>query len=795
MDLSIEWLKSFVDIGDVTPLEFSHRMTMTGSKVESWSSEADKVKNVVTGKVLSLERHPDSDHLWVCAIDIGAEKPLQIVTGAQNLHGGEIVPVALDNSDLPSGAHITSGKLRGVDSRGMLCSLGELGLTKHDFPDCIEDGIMVLPADTPVGEDIVKTVGLDDIVVEFEITPNRPDCLSVLGLAREAAVTFDKPLNYKAPVMPQNTHGNINELLHVRNETPDTCSRYTAAIVDNVRVKPSPEWMRARLRHSGVRPINNIVDITNYVMLEMGQPMHAFDLRNVKDGQIVVRRAAEGEEIETLDGVQRKLTPDMTVIADSEKPIAVAGVMGGEYSSITDDTTSIIFESACFNGPNVRMTAKALGMRTESSARFEKGLDPYNTEPALTRALELIALLDAGDVVGGMVDAKGDMPTPPHIKLDCARVNRFLGTDVSDDFMVETLKKLQFDVTDDLIVTPPTFRGDVEGFADLAEEVARFYGYNLIPSTVMSGVAAARPTERQRLNKSLMYTMTACGMWEINTYSFMSAKQLDALCLPADDARRKAVVISNPFGEDTSLMRTTALSSFLEVVSHNYNARVASAWLFESAVVFEPNADTSVLPTEHKILVAGGYGAGFDFYALKGVADKVLGCYRVEDVEFRALTNDATYHPGRTAEIYVKGTKVGVIGELRPEVCTNYGIKDRVVVFEMDEDVLFELRGGTIRYHALPKFPALTRDLAVVCDLSLESAVMEAAIRRGCGKLLESLKVFDVYTGDRIESGKKSVAYSLVLRDVDGTLTDEHADGAIARSLEELKKIGAVLRG
>ena len=334
MDLSIEWLKSFVDIGDITPLEFSHRMTMTGSKVEGWSSEADKVKNVVTGKVLSLERHPDSDHLWVCSIDIGAEKALQIVTGAQNLHGGEIVPVALDNSDLPNGTHINSGKLRGVESQGMLCSLGELGLTKHDFPNYIEDGIMVLPADTPVGEDIVKAVGLDDIVVEFEITPNRPDCLSVLGLAREAAVTFDKPLNYKSPAMPQNTHGNIDELLHVRNETPDTCSRYTAAIVDNVRVKPSPDWMRARLRRSGVRPINNIVDITNYVMLEMGQPMHAFDLRNVKDGQIVVRRAVDGEEIETLDGVQRKLTHDMTVIADSEKPIAVAGVMGGEYLSL-----------------------------------------------------------------------------------------------------------------------------------------------------------------------------------------------------------------------------------------------------------------------------------------------------------------------------------------------------------------------------------------------------------------------------------------------------------------------------
>lgn len=792
MDLSYEWLKSLVGV-DIAPREFSERMTMTGSKVEGFSSEADGVKNVVTGKVLSLERHPDSDHLWICSVNAGGDKPLQIVTGAQNLKAGDICPVALDNSDLPNGAHIAAGKLRGVESEGMLCSLGELGFTAHDFPGCVEDGIMVLPHDTPIGENIVKTLGMDDIVYEFEITPNRPDCLCVLGLAREAAVTFNKPLGYTAPKMPA-THGDIKPLLRVSNDTPDTCLRYTGAVVENVRVKPSPEWLRARLRRSGVRPINNIVDITNYVMLELGQPMHAFDLANVAEGHIIVRRARAGERIETLDGVERSLTPEMTVIADAEKPIAVAGVMGGEYSSITDSTTSIVFESACFAGPNVRLTAKALGLRTESSARFEKGLDPYNTEPALTRALELVALLDAGDVVGGLADSKGDMPEMPHIPLDAAKVNRFLGTDIPQSFMVDTLQKLDFAVDDKLVVTPPTFRTDVEGFADIAEEVARFYGYDKIPSTVMGGVAAARPTDRQRLERELMRTLTACGMWEINTYSFMSAKQLDMIALSPDDKRRNAVVISNPFGEDTSLMRTTALPSFLDVIARNYNARVPSARLFESAMVFEPSAIAGELPYERRILTLGGYGAGYDFYALKGAVDAVLKCYRIKGAAFEPCCDDMSFHPGRTARVSVGGEELGILGELKREVCSNYGIKERVYVAELDVEKLYELRGGTPRYKSLPRFPAVTRDLALLCDADLPSAAVERVLKESCGELLEALNVFDVYTGDKIPEGKKSVAYSLVLRDAEGTLTDERADALLTKALEALEQNGAVLR-
>ncbi|MDO4567021.1 MAG: phenylalanine--tRNA ligase subunit beta, partial [Oscillospiraceae bacterium] len=741
MNLSYEWLKSFVDI-NVSPREFANRMTMTGSKVEGWSREADGVKNVVTGRVLEIERHPDSDHLWICRVDAGGERPLQIVTGAQNLKGGELCPVALDGSELPGGAKIKTGKLRGALSEGMLCSLSELGFTAHDFPGCVEDGIMTLPEGTPVGEDIARVLGMEDEVFEFEITPNRPDCLSVRGLAREAAVSFNKELKCPEAEMPE-ARGDILKLLRVKNEAPDICLRYTGAVVENVRVKPSPEWLRQRLRRSGVRPINNIVDITNYVMLEYGQPMHAFDLRHVKDGTIIVRRAKEGESIETLDGVTRQLTPEMMVIADSEKPSAIAGIMGGEYSSITDSTTSIVFESACFDGVNVRTTARALGMRTESSARFEKGLDPCNTEPALIRALELVAQLDAGDVVKGLADAKGEMPEMPLIPLDPQRINAFLGTDISEGFMVETLKRLGCEVDGKLNVRPPSWRADVEGFADLSEEVARFYGYENIPSTVMIGIAAARPTDRQRLEKKLANTLAGCGMWEINTYSFMSARQLDALGLPQDDARRKAVVISNPFGEDSSLMRTTALPGLLETLARNYKARVSEARLFECATVFEPDEDEANLPHERRVLIGGGYGEDFDFFALKGLADAALRCYNIKDAGFLPLEDEPGFHPTRTARVLSKGRQLGILGELKASVAENYGIKTRVCVLELDMELLFEMRGELPRFKRLPRFPAVTRDLALVCELGKPSAQIEEIIRESCGALLETLKVFD----------------------------------------------------
>ncbi|MEA4912356.1 MAG: phenylalanine--tRNA ligase subunit beta [Oscillospiraceae bacterium] len=791
MNLPMKWLNDYTTI-DVPSREFSHRMTMTGSKVEGWTSEADAVKNVVTARVVSMERHPDSDHLWVCQTDAGAAGAPQIVTGAQNVSVGDIVPLALDGSMLPGGKEIRAGKLRGVESSGMLCSLGELGLTVHDFPDCIENGIMILPGDTPVGEDITRILGLDDVVFEFEITSNRPDCMCVTGLAREAAATFGTQLIIPQPKVTK-THGDVAKMLSVENRTPDNCLRYTGAVVENVRVKPSPQWMRERLRAMGVRPINNIVDITNYVMLEYNQPMHAFDYRNVKDHHIIVRQAQQGESIVTLDEAERRLTPAMTVIADSEKPIAVAGVMGGEYSGIADDTTTIVFESACFNGLNVRATARALGLRTEASARYEKGLDPHNTLPALTRALELIELLDAGDIVGGFIDAVGAMRNAPVIPLQPERVNAFLGTDIPAADMAAYLRKIEFKVDDSLNVTPPTYRADIEGFADVAEEVARFYGYDKIPSTVMKSVACARPTERQRFERGVVELCVASGLYEINTYSFMSPKQLDMIRVPKDSALRRTVVISNPFGEDTSCMRTTAVPSMLDTLTRNYNARVPAAAMFELAVEFLPDADPEKLPREPRKLLIGSY-AKLDFYAVKGILEALAARFNLPALRFAAEKNDPTYHPGRCAAVYAGDTRLGVLGELHPLVTDNYGIRERVVIADISLDALFDLRGGTKRYRQLPKFPAITRDLALVCDAATESAAIEQKIREGCGDLLESVRVFDVYTGEKVAAGKKSIAYSLTLRDREKTLTDGHADEAIRRTLALLAGDGVTLR-
>ncbi len=791
MNLPIKWLNDYTKV-DVPSREFAHRMTMTGSKVEGWASEADGVENVVTARVLSLERHPDSDHLWICKVDAGGGKELQIVTGAQNLTEGAVVPLALDGARLPNGTVIKTGKLRGAVSEGMMCSLGELGLTVHDFPECIEDGIMILPPETPVGEDITKTLGMDDVVFEFEITSNRPDCMCVTGLAREAAATFGGALNIPDPKVTK-THGDVNKMLGVDNQTPQNCLRYTGAVVENVRVKPSPQWMRERLRLMGVRPINNIVDITNYVMLEYNQPMHAFDYRNVKDHRIIVRQAREGEAITTLDDVERSLDPSMMVIADSEKPIAVAGVMGGEYSGIADDTTTIVFESACFNGLNVRASARALGLRTEASARYEKGLDAHNTVPALTRALELVELLDAGDIVGGMIDAVGDVPAPPVIPLEPARVNAFLGTDIPADEMVRVLRKIDFAVGDKLNVTPPTFRADILGFADVAEEVARFHGYDKIPSTVMKSVASARPTERQRFERGVVESCVASGLYEINTYSFMSMKQLDMIRAPKDSALRRAVAISNPFGEETSYMRTTAVPSMLETLARNYNGRVPSAALFELAAEFLPGPDPEKLPAEPKKLVIGGY-AKLGFYDVKGVLDAVAARFNIGALEYRACKDNPTYHPGRCAAIYAGGEYVGVLGELHPLAAENYGIKERVVLADIGLDALYALRGGTKRYKQLPKFPAVTRDVALVCGEEIESARIEQKIREGCGDILEAARVFDVYRGDKVAAGKKSIAYSLVLRDSEKTLTDEHADEAIRKTLALLAADGITLR-
>ena len=792
MNAPYTWLNEYTDLSDISIKQFCDAITLSGSKVERCFCEADSIHGVVTGKVTEMQRHPDSDHLWVCKVDVAAEELLQIVTGAQNLSVGDIVPVALDGSELPGGTKIKAGKLRGEVSQGMMCSLGELGLTTHDFPECIEDGIAVLAADTPLGEDICKVLGLDDTSIEFEITSNRPDCLCVSGLAREAAATFKRDFNFPAPTVSK-TEGDVSEMLKVRNETPDNCLRYSAAIVKNVRVKPSPQWMRQRLRLCGVRPINNIVDITNYVMLEYNQPMHAFDYRNVKDGEIVIRQAREGERITTLDDIDRALTPEMMVIADSEKPIAVAGVMGGEYSGTYDDTNTVIFESACFDGVNVRYTEKALGMRTESSIRFEKGLDAENTLPALMRALQLVELLDAGDVVGGVVDMRGNTPAQRTLPLEADKINAFLGTALTAAEMEEILSRIGFVCNGDGTVTVPTYRADILLMNDIAEEIARFYGYDKIPSTVMTGVATAQPSERQAFEKKLVNACVASGLYETKTYSFMGLGTMDLLGEAEDSPLRSAVRLMNPFGDDTALMRTTVLPSMLEVVARNANARVAAASFFEIGVAFHANSDPAQLPDECRELVIASYNE-LDFFGVKGVVEALCDKANTSRPEFAALTNSNLYHPGRAATVTVDGKQIATMGELLPSVAANFDIRERVNVAIVDVEALYAVRGGERKFSPLPKFPALTRDLALVCDASMPSAMLEKEIRIACGELLEDVRVFDVYTGDKVAAGKKSIAYSLALRHSDRTLTDTEADGAIKRALARLEHIGAVLR-
>lgn len=791
MKMPINWAREFADF-TCTPQEFADRMTMSGSKVETYECEADAIKNVVVGKIVEIVPHPDSDHMVVCQVDVGAEQPVQIVTGANNLKSGDLVPAALHVAKLPSGVEIRKGRLRGVESNGMLCSLGELGLTKHDFPNAVEDGILVLDEEWPVGTPAVKALGMDDTSVDFEITPNRPDCLAVRGLAREAAATFGVPFKDHVPAVKPG-HGDVGALLRVDVENPELCYRYVGAVVENVRVKPSPRWLRERLRLCGVRPINNLVDITNYVMLEYGQPMHCFDYKYVNGGHIIVRNAKAGETIETLDGVDRTLSEEMLVIADEKGPIAVAGVMGGEFSGVYDDTTTIVFESAMFNGPSVRTTAKKLGMRTEASGRYEKGLDPNGCRRCLDRALELVQLLDAGDVVNGVADVWTQKRAERRIPLRPDAVNRLLGTQLSREQMVEILLPLGFELDGDDILVPSS-RWDMERDCDVAEEVARFIGYNKMPSTAICGTASARPTERQTFREAMLELLVGCGMYEIETFSFYSRKAFDAIRLPEGDPLRNALVISNPLGEDTSIMRTTALPSMLDVIARNVNARAPECALFENTTTYTPDEKPDCLPAETETLMLGAYGGGWDYLALKGVVERLLEAARVGDARFVRRADGTSYHPGRCAEIYLGDDRLGVIGEVHPVVLANYGVKPRTVAAELSMNVLFAHRGATPLFRALPKHPAITRDLALVADAAVPAADIAACIRKAAGKALESLTLFDVYTGGHMAEGKKSLAYSLVLRAADRTLTDEEAEAAVKKVLAALESLGVVLR-
>lgn len=792
MNLSMKWLADYVDVGGITAHEFAEAMTMSGSKVEGYETEGAKIKNVVVGKVTQIVRHPDSDHMFTCQVDVGTDAPVQIVTGAQNVRAGDYVPVAMHDSWLPDGTHIKKGKLRGVESNGMLCSLAELGLTTHDFPYAIEDGIFILqePDMTP-GQDIQSAIGINDTCVEFEITSNRPDCLSVTGLAREAAVTFDKPLNIKAPAV-KGAAGDIHSYLSVEVTAPALCPRYTARMVKNIKIEPSPRWMRERLRASGVRPINNIVDITNYVMLEYGQPMHAFDYKYVEGGKIVVRNAKPGETIMTLDGVTRTLSPEMLVIADASKPSAVAGVMGGEYSGIMDDTNMIVFESACFDGPSVRTTAKKLGMRTEASGRFEKQLDPATTIPAVQRACELVELLGAGEVIGGMIDADNACHEPRRIKLEPEWINQFLGIEVPVGEMRRILTRLECKIDGDDIL-PPSFRSDLEHKADIAEEIARFYGYDKIPVTAIRGTADGGYTAKQKFERLINQTLLAQGLYEVATYSFISPKYYDKINLPANSPLRACVTIQNPLGEDTSVMRTTTVPSMLEVLARNYNNRNKAAALYEIGTVYLPQEGRE-LPDERPVITLGLYGGAYDFFTLKGIVETLLRAAGVDGCEYEANTDDAAFHPGRCARVLIGGKCAGMIGEVHPAVCENYQIGTRAYIAYLDETVLFENVAPERGYSPLPRFPAATRDLALICDDALPVAALEKAIRSAVGSTLEELTLFDVYRGAQVADGKKSVAYSLTMRAADRTLTDEESDAAVKRALKALRTIGAELR-
>ena len=791
MDLSIRWLKDYVDIGDISMRDFSEAMSMSGSKVEGWTTEFEDVKNVVVGKILSVEPHPDSDHLVICQLDVGQQEPVQIVTGASNVHVGDMVPAALHKSQLPNGVKITKGKLRGVMSNGMMCSIAELNLTKGDFPYAAEDGIFLLPEDCQVGQDIASAIGCNDTCVEFEITPNRPDCLSVLGLAREAAVTFGKELKMHTPQV-KGCGGDIHDYLSVEVRNPQLCPRYTAKVVKNVKIGPSPRWMRERLRASGVRPIDNIVDITNYVMLEYGQPMHAFDIEYVKDHKIIVRNAVSGETIQTLDGVDRTLSEDMLVIADSEKASAVAGVMGGEHSGINENTHTVVFESACFKGSSVRITAKKLGMRTESSGRFEKGLDAQNCLPAVMRACELVELLGAGEVVDGVIDVDNTNYQPTRIHLDADWTNRFLGTDIPKEQMVKILTDLQFQMEGDEIIVP-SFRSDVEHKADIAEEIARFYGYNNIPTTIAKGSPEGGYNEYQKFERVVNQNMLAQGMYEIMTYSFVSPKQYDKIRLPKDDPKRQSVVIRNPLGEDTSIMRTNAIPSMMDILSKNYNNRNGAVSLYEIGNEYIP-VEGELLPDEVPNLVLGMYGDDKDFFTLKGVVENLLDTLAIREYDVDAKSDDPTFHPGRCAVLSKDGEEFGIIGEVHPLVCANYGINTRVYVGKLKLRKLFAMMDTQRSYVPMPKFPASTRDLALLCDDALPVMTMEKAIKAAAGKILEKIELFDVYKGSQIAEGKKSVAFNISMRASDRTLTDEEVNGAMSKILKALEELGAQIR-
>ena len=795
MKLNRKWLhEEFVDLSHVSDKEYVEKLTVFGQKVETWERMDAEIRNVKVGKVVSIVRHENSDHMWVCQIDVGQEEPVQIVTGAQNVHEGDLVPAALHNSYLAGGVHITKGKLRGVKSNGMLCSFAELGLTQNDVPEAYADGIWILnDLGCQVGDDINLVIGNDDTIVDFEITNNRPDCYSIIGLARESAAAFGLPMKHHEPVVHGSEAGTIFEYLDVEVPAEELCNRYSSRMVKNVKIGPSPKWMRNRLRANGIRPINNIVDITNYVMLEYGQPMHAFDYRYVSSGKIVVREAQEGETLTTLDGNVRNLKPGMLVIADENKPIGLAGIMGGENSEILDDTTTVVFESANFDGTSIRQTALALGMRTESSGKFEKHLDPMMTVPAFQRACELVEMLECGDVLDGIIDIINYVPQSRTLPLEPEKINKLLGTDISKEDMVRYLNLLEIPVEGDTILVP-SFRPDLLRMADIAEEVGRSFGYNEIPTTAFKTSTQGGYSPEMLLEAKAGALCRGLGFSEIITYSFVSPAIFDQIRLSADSPLRNAMRIQNPLGEDTSIMRTIALPSMLEILSRNNAYHNKSVKLYELAKIYLPT-EGQVLPQESKMLLLGTYGANENFFSLKGELEGIFAGLRTKKASYTAVKDNPSYHPGRCAMVSIDGVDLGYIGQVHPLVAKNYGIDCEVYCAEINFTKLFDLRLPDATYTPLPKYPTVNRDLSLICSESVTVAEAENVILAAAGKLLRGVKLFDVYRGTGVPQGMKSLAFSLSLRADDRTLTDVDSEAVVNKVLAALKeKLGATLR-
>ncbi len=810
MNMPMSWLKDYMEIDTSKVAEYSEAMTMSGTIVEGTEALGTDIDKVVVGKLLSVEKHPDSDHLVICQVDVGQEAPLQIVTGAPNVEAGQYVPVALSGSSLPGGVKIKKGKLRGVESDGMLCSVEELGFDRNDYPDAPESGIYVFPEPMTPGSDIKPYFGLNDTVVEYELTSNRPDCQSVIGIARESAITMGVPFHLPEVKLQEKAGGDVHDYISVEIQNPNLCRRYTAKVIKNVRIAPSPRWMRQRLAACGVRPINNIVDITNYIMLEYGQPMHAFDIRHLAGGKIIVRNAEEGEEFVTLDGNTHTLDSSMLVIADAQKAVALAGVMGGENSKVLDDVTTILFESANFDGPNVRITAKKVGLRTDSSAKFEKGLDPNNTLAAINRACQLVEELDAGDVVAGAVDVYPTVRENRILTYDVDWINRFLATDLSEDFMVDVFEKIGCTVDRETHkVVVPTYRDDMEGMADLAEEVARIYGYNNIP------ISLAGSTERvgglspeQTMREKIASALEACGLSQAVIYSFESPSVFDKVLLAPDDPRRHAVTIANPLGEEFSVMRTLMAPGMLNTLSLNYNRRNESAWLYEIGRVYLPKAEITPysrekdpkgvanLPKEVNTISIGMYGRDVDFYALKGVVEMVFETAGMKDrVEILPVSTEPYLHPGRQAQYVMDGQVIATLGEVHPKAASGYGIDTRVYLAQINLDAVIGAMVADKLYHPLPKYPAITRDIALRVPKHVYVQQIETIIRKDAGELLESCKLFDVYEGAQVGEGYKSVAYTLVFRHKNKTLEDKSVNKVMTQITEQLKnELGAELR-